>query len=109
MEVRISYSKPQLDEAVRFIARNNAHFQGQTDYIRNSILDHMKEIAADPEQWMGSTMGYTLIGDREDEGIDSDENSIRFEILVDPNLGSDIDADDWVEETINAEDYLDTQ
>ncbi len=109
MEVRISYSKPQLEEAVKFIARNNEHFQGQTDYIRDCILDNMKEIAADPESWMGSTMGYTLIGDRTDEGIDSDINSIRFEILIDPNLGSDIDPEDWVEETITAEDHLNSQ
>lgn len=109
MEVKISYSKAQLEEAVRFISRNNEHFQGKIDYIRNTILDNMKEIAADPERWMGGTMGYTLVGDREDEGIDSDENIITFEILVDPNLGNDIDPEDWITETINAEVYLDTQ
>lgn len=110
MEVKISYSQPQLEAAVRFIARNNEHFRGQKDYIREEILKHMRRIAADPEQWWGGTMGYTLIGDRIDESIDFDQNEITFEILVDPNLGADIDEDDYVQEVITSEEHLeDTQ
>lgn len=103
MEVKITYSKPQLEAAVKFIARNNSHFQGQTDYIRNSILEHMRKLALQPDEWLSGTMGYVLWGDREDEGIDSDENSIRFEISVDPSLGYDIDSEDYAEENVSGE------
>jgi hypothetical protein len=106
MEVKIIYSKPQLEAAVRFIARNNEHFRGQKDFIRDEILKHMKQIAADPESWSGGTMGYHLLGDRTDEGIDNDENSIMFDILVDPNLGYDLDESDYAEEVIVAEEHL---
>jgi hypothetical protein len=109
MEVKISYCKTQLEAAVKFIARNNEHFLGQKDFIRDEILKHMKKIAADPEQWWGGTMGYTLIGDRIDESIDFDQNEITFEILVDPNLGADVEENDWVNEVITSEDHLDTQ
>jgi hypothetical protein len=97
MEVKITYSKTQLELAVKHIARNNNHFQGKKDYIRDSILDHMERIACNPDSWMGSSMGYYLIGDREDEGIDCDENRIHFELWIDPSLGYDIDIDDYAE------------
>lgn len=106
MEVKIIYSKPQLEAAVRFIARNNESFRGQKDFIRDEILKHMKQIAADPEAWNGGTMGYHLMGDRTDEGIDNDENTILFDILVDPNLGADHDESDYEQEVINSEEYL---
>lgn len=103
MEVKVSYSKPQLEAAVKHIARYNEHFQGQKDYIRNSILEHMRQIALNPDSWMGGTMGYTLMGDREDEGLDSDTNRIHFEILVDPALCSDLEESDFVETLVKGE------
>ena len=106
MEVKITYSKPQLEAAVKFIARNNPHFQGQKDYIRDQILEHMRRIALQPGEWLAGTMGYVLWGDREDEGLDSDENSIRFEISVDPSLGYDIDSEDYQEEMVSGEPTL---
>lgn len=99
MKVKLIYSKPQLEAAVRFIARNNENFKGQKDFIRSSILDHMREIATNPEQWSGGTMGYMLLGDRVDEGIDSDVNSITFDIWVDPAISS---LWDGVEEIVEA-------
>lgn len=110
MEVKVSYSKAQLDEAVEFIATHNVSFLGQHDYIRNQILSHMKDIAKDPDSYLSGTMGYTLWGDREFEGIDSDTNSIRFEISVDPALSMDTWAeDDCIEETVIADGSEDVQ
>jgi hypothetical protein len=101
MEVKICYDQCQLDKAVDFIAKNNSNFFGQDDYIRNCMLDHMREMARDPERWMQSTMGYCLVGDREFENVDCDENSIRFEIWVDPVLGV-LDEFNWKEEIISS-------
>lgn len=101
MEVKIIYCKPQLEAAVDWIAKYNPHFLGQKDYIRKAILDDMKQIALDPEQYLAGTMGYTLWGDRSDEGIDSDENLIDFAISIDPSLGLDLFPEDFIEEVVN--------
>lgn len=101
MEVKVSYSKPQLETAVKFIARNNAHFLGQTDYIRDKIVKHMKRIALDPEAQMSGTMGYMLISDKEFEGFDCDQNTCFLEIWVDPSLGLIREETEYVEEVLN--------
>ena len=46
-------------------------------------------MAKDPNCTYLGTMGFTLIADREDEGLESDENIVRVDILVDPALGDD--------------------
>lgn len=99
MEVKIIYSKEQLESAVDFISENNNYFLGQKEYIRDSILKNMKRIAADPEQFITGTMGYVLWGDREFEGMDCDENTIHFDITVKPNLGVDED-ETYIEEVL---------
>lgn len=104
MEVKVTYSKQQLDEAVDFIATHNPSFLGQHSFIRDEILDHMRKMARDPEGWLGATMGYTLWGDRTFEGVDSDENTIHFEITVDPAVGRDYEEDDIAEEIVNSSD-----
>lgn len=87
MEVVITYDLKQLDMAVKFISKHNKYFAGQSDNIRNSIFNHMKELALNPDHSMIGTMGYMLIGDMEEEGMDRDTNSMFFEITVDPALG----------------------
>jgi hypothetical protein len=104
MNVRIIYSAKQLDATVKYIAKYNSNFKGQHAFIRQSLLNDMKEIALAPLEWTRGTMGYMISGDREDEGIDSDENIIRFDILVDPALALDAwDLDDMVEEVVSEE------
>lgn len=89
MEVQINYSQTELDKAVEFISKHNPTFYGQDDTIRATILDCMKEVALNPKSWIMGTMGFMLIGDREDEGIDSDNNIIHYEILVNPAMGKE--------------------
>jgi len=101
MEVKLSYSKAQLEFAVKFIARNNEHFLGQTDYIRETIVEHMKRIALDPEGFMSGTMGYMLISDKEMEGFNCDQNTCMIDIYVDPSLGTDHEETEYVEEVLN--------
>jgi hypothetical protein len=45
-----------------------------------------------------------LWGDREFEGMDSEENTIHFEITVDPAIGRDYEEDEVVEELVNSAD-----
>ena len=101
MEISLVYSKAEMDAAVIFIATKNPSFLGMHNYIRGQILRSMREIAIDPERWMGDTMGYTLFADKEYEGMNSDSSSVRFEISVDPALGRDHNADTYIEEIIN--------
>lgn len=99
MEVRITYSKEQLDAAVEFISTHNSYFLGKKDYIRESILKSMRRIAKDPEQWINGTMGYVLWGEREFEGMNNDENTVHFDISVNPAL--DCEEDTYIEETVH--------
>jgi hypothetical protein len=104
MEIKISYSKIQLERAIEFIAEHNDSFYGQVDYIRQSILESIEQLAKDPQATYLGTMGFTLIADREIENLDCDENIVRIDILVDPALGDDdmfLDEDHY-EEVINA-------
>lgn len=101
MQVFIMYSRPQLETAIKFISKNNETFRGQVDYIRASIMQTMKELALNPDQTSGGTMGYTIIADKEFEGIDTERNFCFMEILVDPALNHFNDEDDYVEEEIN--------
>lgn len=89
MEIKISYSKIQLQRAIDFIAEHNDTFYGQVDYIRSSILESIERMAKDPNCTYLGTMGFTLIADREMEDLDNEENIVRIEILVDPALGDD--------------------
>jgi len=103
MEVKIMYSKRQLNAAARYISDNNYTFQGQIKVIKNSILDTIKRMALEPDSMHSGTMGYTVIVDRTFEGVDSDCNTAFFEILVDPNLAGPISESDYVEEIISDE------
>lgn len=90
MKITISYNKCQLEAAVNFVAKNNSHFFDMYDYIRDSIQKMMVEMAQDPSILENGTMGYIIVvEDRRVEDMEHEENSVHFEILVDPNLGSD--------------------
>lgn len=102
MKVKLSYSKTQLEEAVKFIARNNQHFLGQKDYIKESIMNDMREIARDLGRWMSGTMGYNLIANRSVEGIDSDDNTVIIDILVDPALRISSSDQEYLSEMVEA-------
>lgn len=102
MEVKLSYSKAQLDLAVKFIARNNTHFLGQTDFIREEIVKHMRRIAEDKEAYMSGTMGYMLISDKEFEGFEADQNTCHIDIWVDPSLGTDHSEAEYAEELLGS-------
>lgn len=90
MRVKIHYSKRQLEEAVNYVAKHNTSFLDQYEKIKNVILTYMREMALEARyrntRYVG-TMGFLILADREYEGLDSDENSINFEILVDPAVG----------------------
>jgi hypothetical protein len=100
MEIKISYSKIQLEKAVNFIARYNSYQKGEYEKIRHSILDSIQRIAIDPETIYTGTMGYMLIADREFEDLNNDENTCRIEITVDPALGCD---DRWFDDNYHEE------
>lgn len=89
MEVKLVYCKEQLEAAVKFIARNNAYFLGQTDYIKTAIMLRMRDVALNPDRDMVGTMGFEVhVEYRVWEGIDSDRNCCYVRILVDPSVGN---------------------
>lgn len=88
MRIIVYYNPQQLEAAVSFISKNNDAFLNRDNYIRDSIKEHIKNLASQfPNCNMMGTMGYTLLADLECEGIDSDNNTIHLDILVDPKLG----------------------
>lgn len=95
MEVKVSYSKKQLDAAVDFIAKNNKHFLYQHDYIRGTILKCITDLAfsQDLEFMYTGTMGFFVVAEKEFEDFDNDQNTCNVEILVDPALC--LDDFDW--------------
>lgn len=95
MEVKLIYSKSQLDCAVEFLSDKNPYFLGQDDLIRETIVECMIEVARDPDRTFSSTMGFVLNAERDFEGIDCDENTCQIEIGVDPSIHMD---DRWLDE-----------
>jgi len=96
MEVTIIYSKVQLEAAVDFISENNLAFLGKKTHIRESILEHVRELAERfPDLNSIGTMGYTILASiEEEEGIDHDRNLMLIEILVDPGLSQDWESEE---------------
>jgi hypothetical protein len=86
MEIVLNYSQIQLDSAISFISLNNQNFLEKDEEIRQTILEGMAHLAQETSTQFYSTMGFTLIADREFESVDSDENVCRVEILVDPSI-----------------------
>lgn len=105
MKIDLRYNSLQLEEAVRFIARSNSVFLGQEEYIRDSIITSMKNLAFKLDSSWTATMGYLLLViDRELEGIDEDCNSVYIEIYVDPSVSKKTySGEEMVEETISGE------
>jgi hypothetical protein len=91
MEVRIHYSKTQMEATVRFIAEHNKSFLGQYDYIRKSIEHHIDELGQKFPHMVGvGTMGYYIsVGHSHQEGIDNEDNEIILDFSVDPAVGDD--------------------
>lgn len=92
MQVRMHYCKNQLEYAAKFIAQNNQNFAGQVDYVRDSILECMREVALNPDKTGIGTMGfYVQVEYRNQEGIDYDENICVLRVMVNPSVGVDYD------------------
>lgn len=102
MEVKFTYSRKQLEAAVKFIGTNNPSFIGHFKHIRDSILSHMHELAAQfPNSQYIATMGYQVRGDiLSQESIDEEANIVMFEIAVDPSLSQDTWGNDDAIDTI---------
>lgn len=95
MNIKISYSKTQLEKTIEFVSKHNEFFLGKDDYIRSAVMDIVHELAANPEgTWMG-TMGFVVsISERVVEDLDHDYNYVAVDFLVDPALGQHIYTDD---------------
>jgi len=104
MEVKLSFSKMQLDAAVKFIAENNPSYINQYEEIRSSIWYHINEIVERFPHMTGvSTIGYWIEASVESiEGIDDEENVLRLEIWVNPSIGKDeFSEEDTITQTCN--------
>lgn len=106
MKVVIYYSESQLKHVVTFISKNDPTMKGQKDLIEEEILNHMAEVALNPDTWMVGTFQYVLHGDRFTESLDSDTNGISFQIYVNPALGKkdplEDDTVEWEVESIES-------
>lgn len=96
MEIKFTYSQTQLNAVVDFIGKHNTSFIDKFDYIRRSIISNMHELASKfPNCYYIGTMGYLISGDViSEEDIDNDDNTVMFDITVDPAVSQDKWADD---------------
>lgn len=104
MEVKVTYSKAQLEETVKFLAQNNPAYINRYDGIRSSIWNHINELVERFPHMTGvATMGYWIEASIESiEGIDDDENVLRLEIWVNPAVGKDeFSEEDAITQTYN--------
>ena len=104
MEVKFSYSRAQLNAAVKFIAKNNPYYHNQYEGIRASIWNNINELVERfPHMTSVSTMGYWIEASVESiEGIDDEENILRLEIWVNPSIGKDeFSEEDTITQTFN--------
>lgn len=89
LKIKVIYSKQELQATVNFISENNQYFFGQKDFIKDSILESIKSLVEDfPEGDLNTgTMGYIVSGEvLEEESMNSDENVLYINFLVDPGL-----------------------
>lgn len=107
MEVKVHYSKTQMEATINFIAEHNTSFLGQHDHIRKSITNHITELAMRfPHMHGVGTMGYFIsVSHSHEEGIDNDDNMILLSFDVDPAVGNDeqYKDEDGVEFTVNTD------
>jgi hypothetical protein len=91
MEVKVHYSKAQMEATIRFIGDHNRSFLGQYDYIRASIEEHITEIVHRFPHATGiGTMGYYIsMVALHQEGIDHDDNLLILHFAVDPAVGDE--------------------
>lgn len=103
MRIKFSYSKKQLEDAVKFISKNNKYFIGQNDVIREDIISDMGKLLFQIDRDMISNMGYYILADRDFEGLyeygEVEENIVNFTILVDPSLSKN-DYSNIIEEVV---------
>lgn len=96
MKVVYSYSKIQLEEAVKFISKYNEFFIDRDNEIRSLIIESMDEMAGKfPDCGISATIGFHIDSEIfSEESIDCDENDVYFHIFVDPSMLNDSGADD---------------
>lgn len=105
MNIKIIYSKSQLDATVNFIIKNNKYLMSNKNYnnknlLSKKILSCMNDLASDSEINYISTLGFILIPEREYESMDCDENLCRIEIFVDPSVSHQFTESDYIETII---------
>lgn len=104
MEVKLQYSKIQMEETVKFLAKNNPAYINRYDGIRSSIWNHINELVERFPHMTGvATMGYWIEASIESvEGIDDDENVLHLEFWVDAAVGKyEFSEEDTITQTFN--------
>ena len=88
-EIKILYSKIQLEKTAKFIALHNRTIFPIDDVIK-SIHDCMNNIVTNfPNCEWSATMGFIVMAEvLSEESIDDDYNIVHFEFYVDPALAS---------------------
>jgi hypothetical protein len=100
MDIRITYSKLELEMAVEFCYENNPYWQQNKltkEDIRKDFLESMHRLATNREAtWVGAAAGCVLIPDCTEENMDNDEYSCHIMIYVPPDMG--YEPEDWDED-----------
>lgn len=94
MEIKITYSKYELEKAIDYCWNNNPSWQRgdhTKDDIRKDFIKSMHRLATNRNiTWVSASRGCILIPDCTEENMDNDENTCHISIYVPPAFGSNI-------------------
>ena len=91
MQLKVQYSAKQLNGTIDYVAERNPYFKSRKEYIRESIMDTIAEIANGRYEFIGTMGYYVKVESVVKESIDNDYNIIFLEFYVDPGLGCDLE------------------
>ena len=101
MEIRITYSKLELEMAIEFCWKRNDYWRQNKktkDDIRQDFIESMHRLATDRSYtWLGAAAGCILIPDCTEEDMDNDTYSCHISIYVPPDMG--YEPEDWDEDS----------
>lgn len=96
MQVKVYYSRTQLEATVKYIATHNVLLLGEHDTIRQDIQLGIQELVQRYPHisWIGRNGWYALVIISIEEGIDNDENVLDIEFVVNMTINGYIDMND---------------
>ena len=88
MEVKVSYPQSSLEDTINFITSHNRRYASKPDEVRQNIIQSIQELVDEFPRlhFIGRDGFYVWVVSYEPEGIDSDENIMVVDFMLDPAI-----------------------